>query len=150
MYYTRGNLSLFLWLTLQCCLQVGLTAEYSKKKKVLKACIGLFNSIAIFIFKGQNCEKNKRDVWTIWLSRQPFIRSTSHLVGVLLRLFGWAVLEKASSSNTEPKQSARSRHVLNGHCSSYHNECNHQWHTDECEFCTGLVTYYDTLYNMSA
>ncbi len=44
------------------------------------------------------------------LSRQPFIRSTSHLAGVLLRtqgsavlsvkLFGWAVLEKAASSNT--------------------------------------------------
>ncbi len=44
------------------------------------------------------------------LSQQPFIRSTSHLVGVLLRtkgsavlsvkLFGWAVLQKVASSNT--------------------------------------------------
>ncbi len=45
----------------------------------------------------------------LWLSRQLFIRSTSHLTGVLLRtqgsavlsvkLLGWAVLQKAASSN---------------------------------------------------
>ncbi len=46
----------------------------------------------------------------LWLSQPPFIWSTSHLGGVLLRthgsavssvkLFGWAVLEKAASSNS--------------------------------------------------
>ncbi len=54
--------------------------------------------------------KWKESLSSLRLSRQPFIRSTSHLAGVLLRtqrsavlsvkLFGWAFLEKAASSNT--------------------------------------------------
>lgn len=46
----------------------------------------------------------------LWFSRQPSSRSTSHLAGVLLRsqgsavsilkLFGWAILEKGANGNT--------------------------------------------------
>ncbi len=55
----------------------------------------------------------------------PFIRSTSHLAGVLLRiqgsavlsvtLLGWVVLEQAASSSNQP---VPNRHVLNGRFTS--------------------------------